>query len=161
MRKILSVLLAVTTLSIVTANAQLKSGSIGLTASLLESPNIGLAYAASAKTRVSATFGFGLTKDSTGTTSNYRFNASLWQYVLSADNISNFFGGSVGLDAHSYPSGTSSTIGLTALYGAEYWFSPKFALNGVFQLHYDTGKELGSSVTSVYTSVQTGLTWYF
>ncbi len=161
MRRKLQISLFLCILLSATSSAQLKSGALGITASILESPNVGLVYAPSEKTRLTATFGFSLKNDSTGTASTYRFNASIWRYILSAENVSNFFGGSVGFDAQSYPSGTSSTVGIVGLYGAEYWFSPKFALNGVFQLHFDTGKEFGSHVSRISTSVQTGLTWYF
>ncbi len=142
-------------------SAQLKRGAMGLTASILESPNIGLVYATSEQTRLSASFGFSLRNDSSGNRSSYRFAVSVWQYVLNEQNISSFYGGSLGVDAQSYPEGTSSSFGIAALYGAEYWFSPKFALNGTFQLHFSTGKEYGSKVSRVFTSVQTGLTWYF
>jgi hypothetical protein len=41
-----------------TAADQLKSGALGLTTSLLDSPNLGMACAASKNTRLSATIGF-------------------------------------------------------------------------------------------------------
>ncbi len=145
----------------VVALAQLKQGTLGVTASILESPNIGLVYASNEQTRLSAAFGFSLRNDSTGNTSTYRFTASVWRYILTTENISNFYGGSLGFDAQSYPVGTSSSFGVAALYGAEYWFSSKFALSGTFQLHFSTGKEYGSKVSRVFTSVETGLTWYF
>jgi len=140
--------------------AQLKTGALGLTTSFSENPNLGLAFAASENTRIAATVGFDFSHDSTGNSSTYSFGLSLWRYVLTAESISNFFGGSVGFDAQSNPFGTSSSIDLAALYGAEYWFSKRFAVHGTLQIHFDTGRSLGSTVTGIFTSAEAGLTWY-
>jgi hypothetical protein len=140
---------------------QLKSGSIGLTTSLSKEPNLGIAYAASENSRISANVGFNFTHDSTGNSSTYHFGVNAWRYILNVENISSFFGGALGVDAQSSQAGTSSSLDLAALYGAEYWFSPRFAVNGTLQVHFGTGKVLGSTVSRIYTSAETGLTWYF
>jgi hypothetical protein len=144
-----------------TALSQLKSGALGLTMSLSQSPNIGLAYAASENTRIAASIGFDAAKDSSGTTSSYRFSTSIWRYILSSDNIASFFGGSIGLDADSKPAGTVSSVSFGPLFGAEYWFSKRFAVFGMFQVAFQTGKSFGTNVTRLSSSAQTGLTWYF
>jgi hypothetical protein len=140
---------------------QLKTGSIGLTTSLLKDPNLGIAYAASENTRISANVGFNFAHDSSGNSSTYHFGVSAWRYVLTAASISSFFGGTLGVDAQSNPAGTSSLLDLAGLYGAEYWFSSKFAVHGTLQVHVGTGKDFGSTVSKIYTSAETGLTWYF
>ena len=140
---------------------QLKSGALGLTTSFFETPNLGLAYATSENTRVSASVGFNFVHDSAGNSSTYHFGVNVWRYVFTTESISNFFGGAAGFDAQSNPVGTSSSVDLAALYGAEYWFSTKFALHGTLQIHFDTGKVFGSSVSRIFTSAETGLTWYF
>ena len=139
---------------------QLKNGAVGLTASFNGSPNLGLAYAVSQNTRIAADVGFQFSHDSVGNSSTYQFGLSMWRYVLNADNISSFFGGTVGIDAQSNSGGTSSSLGLGALYGAEYWFSPKFAVYGTLQVHLSTGKAFGATVSRVFTSAESGLTWY-
>jgi hypothetical protein len=146
---------------VVVSFGQLKSGSLGLTTSFFENPNLGLAYAASENTRITASVGFNFAHDSSGNSSTYHFGLSMWRYVLNTESISNFLGGAVGFDAQSNPVGTSSSVDLAALYGAEYWFSTRFALHGTLQIHFDTGKFIGLSVSRVFTSAETGLTWYF
>ena len=142
------------------ATAQLKGGAVGLTVSFLQSPNLGLAYAATSDTRLSAQVGFDFTHDSSGNASSYQFGLSMWRYIINVDNVSGFFGGTIGLDAASNPAGTSSSIRLGALYGMEYWFSSRFAVHGTLQVHVSTGKAFGSTVSRVFTSAESGLTWY-
>jgi len=161
MRNSVTVLVLLSLTFIGTANGQLKSGSLGLTTSLLENPNLGLAYAASENTRISASVGFSFTHDSTGNSSTYHFGVNLWRYVLTTESISNFLGGAIGVDALSNSVGTSSSLDFAGLYGAEYWFSTRFALHGTLQIHFNTGRMFGSTVSKVYTSAETGLTWYF
>lgn len=152
----LLVTVAITTVCL----AQLKNGAVGLTVSFLENPNLGLAYAASQNTRISAKVGFNFAHDSTGNSSTYHFELNMWRYVMNVENVSGFFGGSVGMDALSNPAGTASSIGAGALYGMEYWFSARFAVHGTVQIHLSTGKALGSSVSRVFTTAESGLTWY-
>ena len=140
---------------------QLKSGALGLTTSFFENPNLGLAYATSENTRIAASVGFSFAHDSSGNSSTYHFGLSMWRYVLNTESISNFLGGAVGFDARSNPVGTSSSVDLAGLYGAEYWFSRRFALHGTLQIHFNTGKIIGSNISRVFTSAETGLTWYF
>ena len=161
MRMRIDLLFVLSTIITVTGFAQLKPGALGLTTSFSENPNLGLAYAASENTRITATVGFNFAHDSTGNASTYHFAVSIWRYVLTTDNISNFFGGVVGVDAQSNPVGTSSFLDVVALYGAEYWFSTRFAVHGTLQVHFGTGKELGTGVSRIYTSAESGLTWYF
>ncbi len=144
----------------VLAGAQLKSGAVGVTVSFLQSPNLGLAYAVSPHTRLSAQVGFDFTHDSSGNASTYQCGLGLWRYVVNVENLSGFFGGSIGVDATTNPRGTSSSFGVGALYGMEYWFSSRFAVHGTLQLHLSTGKVFGSTVSRVFTSAESGLTWY-
>jgi hypothetical protein len=128
-KRIRTALLLCLTLAVVSFG-QLKSGAMGLTTSFFENPNLGLAYAASENTRIAASVGFSFAHDSSGNSSTYHFGLSMWHYVLTTESISNFLGGAVGFDAQSNPVGTSSSVDLAALYGAECWFSTGFALHG-------------------------------
>ncbi len=64
------------------------------------------------------------------------------------------------MDAQSNPVGTSSAFGVGALYGTEYWFSSRFAVHGTVRVHLSTGKAYGSTTSRIYTSAESGLTWY-
>lgn len=139
---------------------QLRAGAVGLTVSFLQKPNVGLAYAVSPRTRIGAEVGFDFSHDSAGNTSTYHFGLSMWRYVVSIENVSGFFGGTIETDALSNPSGTSSSFGIGALYGMEYWFGKRFAVHGTLQVHLSTGKDFGSTVSRVFTSAESGLTWY-
>lgn len=141
--------------------SQLKKGSLGLTTSILESPNLGMAYAASENMRLAVFLGFSSSKDSIGRTSTFHVGTSLWRYMSASDGLATFAGGSIGVDTRSTPDVTSSSLGITGLYGAEYWFSPQFSAHGLLQLHFVTGKDAGASISTFFTSAQTGVTWYF
>jgi hypothetical protein len=160
MHKKTNFVLLLSIVCVATTLGQLRRGSVGLTTTLFQSPNLGLAYAASANTRISANVGFTFTHDSSGNASTYHVSVSGWRYVYSAENMSGFFGGSFGVDAQSDPSATTSSLDLAALFGTEYWFSSRFALYGTAQLHFGTGKIAGATVSRLYTSAETGLTWY-
>ncbi len=142
------------------AAAQLKGGAVGLTVSFVQNPNLGLAYALSPHTRLSAQVGFDFTHDSTGNASTYQCGLGIWRYVVNVENIAGFFGGTIGVNASSNSAGTSSSFGIGALYGMEYWFSPRFAVHGTLQVHLSSGKAFGSTVSRVYTTAESGLTWY-
>ncbi len=142
------------------ATAQLRSGAVGITVSFLQNPNLGLAYAASANTRISAQVGFDFKHDSSGNASTYGCDLGLWHYVFSVENMSGFVGGTIGISAASSPAGTSSALGLGALYGMEYWFSSRSAVHGTLQVQLSTGKSFGSTVTRVFTKAESGLTFY-
>jgi hypothetical protein len=144
-----------------TCLCQPKKGSLGITSAIVETPNLGIAYAVSDNMRIGSSLGVDMSKDSLGTTSSLHFDASIWRYTISSENFSTFFGGAVGFDSKSMPTATTSLAGIAGLYGAEYWLSPKFAIYGLLQVGYETGKDAGAAVTHVKTSAKTGLTWYF
>lgn len=143
------------------ASSQLKKGSLGLTTSILESPNLGMAYATSAKTRLAVSLGFSSSKDSVGRTSSFHVGTSLWRYISLSEGLATFTGGSIGVDTKSTPNVTSSSLSIAGLFGTEYWFSPRFSVHGLLQLQFVTGKDAGASISAISTSAQTGVTWYF
>lgn len=143
------------------AFGQLKPGSLGLTTSFVENPNLGLVYAASEQTRFAATIGFNFVHDSVGNASAYHFGLSVWRYVLTSKDIATFVGGVMGVDAQSNTVGTTSLLDLGVLFGAEYWLSSAFAVHGSLQLHGGAGKQQGTPLSRFSTSAVSGMTWYF
>ncbi len=162
-------------ISLSPVRAQLKPGSFGLTADLstgfqgpseirtLAGPlHAGVAYSLNEKTSVRATIGFRTHADTSGNSeSEFSVGGDLWYYLTDADQMSTFAGGGFAFGSASQPSGaTTSVIGLRGFFGAEYWFSRRFAW------HVHTGLDVvlsslsGKSSSDLFLAASTGLTWY-
>ena len=172
MKKALWILTAVIMSSSVMLG-QLRRGSFGLESRLDVSgvagsgglSGLGVAYAASENLRIDGALGFSSSGASGATQSGFGIEVAASYYIGTVDNVSAFAGGKVGFGSFS-PGGGLSSVGsfnIGAFYGAEYWFSPKFAWSGAMGLQF-TSTSTTPSTTSFGTygaAVSTGLTWWF
>ncbi len=157
------------------AQAQLKPGSVGLTVDLatgfqgpseirtLAGPlHAGLAYSLNEKTSVRATIGFRTHADTSGNSeSEFSVGGDLWYYLTHADQMSTFAGGGFAFGSASQPSGaTTSMIALRGFFGAEYWFSQRFAWHVHTGLDVVLSSQSGKSSSDLFLAASTGLTWY-
>lgn len=159
---------------------QLRKGAMGVTGGTGSSSSMGFAYAMSENLRLgvdvmfsslteTTTFPAGDNKDSQ-TDLGIGVNARM--YMSTADNLSTYFGGEIGFGSSSMettPPGGSTTkvsgsaLNLGVMYGAEYWFSPRFSWYGHVGFGYTSGSSDGPpkySSSLISTSYGTGLTWW-
>jgi len=160
---------------------QLRRGSFGLESRLDVSPvqggnalsGLGVAYAVSENLRIDGVLGFnsgsvvttGGTGATTVTQSGFGVLVGASYYIGTVDNVSAFAGGNVGFSSFSPGGGVSSVSNFTigAFYGAEYWFSPKFAWSGAMGIQFTSvGTTPSTSTFGTYgAAASTGLTWWF
>lgn len=160
---------------------QLRRSAMGVTGGVGSSNTLGIGYALSENLQIGA----GLTFTSTSTTTTFaagdnKSSQTLFgvdvmakYYLATADNLSTFLGGTVGfgsMTTESTPAGGSTTsvsgsaFSVGALYGAEYWFSPRFSWSGYVGAGFTSSSSDGPpkvSSTDLGTMYATGLTWWF
>jgi hypothetical protein len=86
----------------------------------------------------------------------------LWYYLQTSESISTFLGGALGLGSATEPTGKGiSMLSLQGFFGAEYWFSKRFAWFGHMGVVYASYTIAEKKALDVFTSASTGVTWYF
>jgi len=117
---------------------------------------IGLAYALKNNIRLDGGIGF---SSLSNVFSCFAINIGGTYYLFKIDDVNTFVSGGLGLASTSYPGSTPSVtdFGFVIKFGAEYNFSPRFAINGVIGLQ----PIFGDNPTSVNTVQGLGFTWWF
>jgi len=177
MKRLAMLTMAVTILGSLSL-AQLKQGAWGITADVTGSSSFGIAYAMQPNLRLGVNLGFGSSGPSGAKTTSFGIGIGGWYYLGTSENVSAFVGGAISFESQSQDqttanpnpppititsSVTTTTFGLGPQFGAEYWFSQKFAIHGYLQFKFGSSSSGGGggSSTTITTNTQTGLTWYF
>lgn len=158
MKKALLVVLAVLLVSSVSM-AQLSAGKIGISTDI-PGGSIGAAYALSENMRVDAGLTFQSFSPAVGSSvTTFGIGGSLKMYNPAVENVSYFYGAGINFGSSGSPSVT--TIGINALGGAEYWFSPRFAMGGYVSFGFVNSGASGAKSTTIGTQgVGTTMTWW-
>lgn len=156
-------LVAVLVMSSSSLHAQMSPGRFAVTALVPQGPDIGVAYAASERTRINLGLGFSASYPDAGVSeSSFSVKAGAWRLQPAFEGVSMFYGGSIEFLAHS---GSTSTgdFGVMVQAGAEYAISRSFSIGGVVGLGYASGgtSSLGAAGTRLATSeASIMLTWW-
>jgi hypothetical protein len=158
MKKTLLVVIAVILVSTVSM-AQLSAGKIGVSTDI-PGGSIGGAYALSENMRVDAGVTFSSFAPPVGSSATtIGVGASVKMYSPAVENVTYFYGAGFGFGTSGSPS--VSTINIHALGGAEYWFSPRFAMGGYASFGFvNTGASGAKSTTIGTQGVSTTMTWW-
>jgi hypothetical protein len=139
--------------------AQLTAGRMAVTSDIGNS--LGGVYALSENMSVEGGVTFVSSSPSVGnSTTTIGLNAGVKMYQPAMENVTLFYGGKFGFSSAGDPA--YSTISLTAIGGAEYWFSPRFSWGGYIGFGFSSYGVSGAKTTDIGTQglVQT-LTWWF
>jgi len=156
MKKALLVVLAVLLVSSLSV-AQLSAGKIGITTDI-PAKSIGAAYALSENMRLDAGLTFESTAPPSPATSSTEIGigASIKLYHPAVENVTYYYGGGVGFNTAGDPA--FSTIGISVMGGAEYWFSSRFAVGANVSLGFTNSGVSGAKTTRIGTQ-GVGMTW--
>lgn len=168
--------LCIATLAVMLASSfgfgQMKQGTWGVTTGTAGSPtSFGIAYALQPNLRLSGAIGFtsesnpNFQATAVGTTT-FTIGVTPWYYLGTTESVSAFVGGMIGFTSTSISGVSGSATGFTFAghFGAEYWFTQKFAWNGYLALGFNSqsnGGPASVSNSTFGTSTSTGLTWFF
>ena len=125
--------------------------------------SMGMAYMPSDRMCLRAELGFLSQKDTSGTTnSEFTFGMSSWYYLQTSESVSTFLGGTIGFGSETDADGKgTSLLDLEGYFGAEYWFSQRFAWFGHIGLAYASYTVAEKKASDIFTSASTGVSWYF
>lgn len=137
---------------------QLKQGAWGIKTELGGSPSLGIAYCIQQNLRIGIDLGFTSSKTPADTSTTFSVGITPWYYFGMVENVSAFAGGMIAFSSKSNGS-SQSGFELAGHFGAEYWFSQKFAWNAYLALGFTSYSGTGGSQFG--TSTSTGLTWFF
>lgn len=143
---------------------QLKKGGLGITTAvgLAGQSSLGVAYAFSENTRLNGELEFSSVSPTGGSSqTNFGIGATLWIYQPAMENVTVSYGGGLGYGSTSSGGVSSSSISILGEFGAEYWFSPKFAWGGQLTLGFNTSGPSGAKTSTFGTGMSTSLTWWF
>ncbi len=159
MKKFLLAIVAVLIVSSISF-AQLSAGKIGVTTDILGG-SIGGAYALSENMRIDAGLQFqSIAPPSPAkSTTAIGLGANVKLYHPAMENVTYFYGGGFKFTTAGDPA--FSTLGLMGLGGAEYWFSPRFAIGGYVSFGFSSSGVSGAKTTTIGTQgVGTTWTWW-
>ncbi len=162
MKKLFAVLVAIVLVTSLTS-AQLKRGMFGLQTGITGDANtIGGIYNLSENMRLRVSIGFASSSPSVGSSSSsFNIGGGLVHYFGITDNLATFVGGLIEFGTASSGGASSTSFGIAAQFGAEYWFSPRFSISGFAQLGFNSTGPSGATTSNFGTSMGTALTFYF
>jgi hypothetical protein len=125
--------------------------------------SIGMAYLPTDRIGVRGDIGFLSQKDTSGSRrSEFSFTGNVWYYLRTAESLSTFLGGSLGIGSATTTSGKGiSQVSVGGYFGAEYWFGQRFSWSGHIGLVYASYSVAERPASDIFTSAATSVTWYF